>query len=253
MPPKRGAKPSRRPKLTTKEELLTYLSENKDTELPFNETVWEKAVLATKDKERKFKELHTKDFDGNTKMKKIPNGSVNPVGKYFQMMALPQYANNPVYVDDDDDEPNTRVGNTEDLADCFDGYKPKEKQFIAERLAEYYENYEINTGSDKFIVNQIVVFEVELNRLNLKLASGKDVYLNIEKVTKQYLNLCESLKTLKKQRGAMEDEGKNKFTLFVDELEREGEFKYSFDDVSDDIDMLLDIFEKSMMRTFNEG
>jgi hypothetical protein len=251
MPPRRGAKPSRRPKLTTKEELLKYLEENKDTELPFNETVWGKAVQATKDKERQYKELQTKEFDGTTKIKKIPNGTINPVGKYFQMMALPQYAKNPVYPESDETESEREIN--DELTSDFEGYRIKERQFLAERLAEYYENYEINTGSDKFIVNQIVVFELELKRLNMKLASGKDVYNNIEKVTKQYLNLCESLKTLKKQRGAMEDEGKNKFTLFVDELEKEGEFKYSFDDVSDAIDEMLDIFEKSMIRTYNEG
>ena len=234
-----------RPRLASMEELQEYLKSNPETELPFNDIVWEKAVEYTKDKDRQFKELQTTEFDGTTKTKRIPNGVINPVSKYFQMMALPQYAN-PVNTDE---EYTSFDGGMED----FEGYKPNEKKFLAERLADYYNNYEINTGSDKFIVKQIIIFELELNRLNAKLASGKDVYAQIDKVTKQYLSLNESLKTLKKQRGAMDDEGKNKFTLFVDELEREGEFKFTFNNIKDDIDKMLDNFEQSMARTFNEG
>jgi len=254
------ARKKKRPPMTTKEELIAYLEQNKDTELPFNEVVWDLAVKATEDKERQFKVMSQTEFDGSTKTKKIPNGAVNPVSKYFQMIALPQYQKpmqdeiieeeDSVIISTDDDEKSDFVDGL--LGVFFSGYPSQDKKLIKERLSDYYDNYELNEGADKLLVIKAVADELEMANLTKKRIKGVDVEARLEKVQKGYLSLLESLKALKKQRSAMDDEGKNKLTLWVDELEKAGEFIYEFD-THDDIDEMLDNFEKSMQRVYSEG
>jgi hypothetical protein len=246
----------KRPKMTTKEELIVYLEGNPSTELPFNEEVWNMAVEATKDKERKFKKKIEIDYDGTEKVINIPNGSINPVSKYFQIIALPQYKKKPTKKEineededidlsfgdgDDDDEENIQVSNWVNM--FFSGYKGSDKKILKERLSDYYNNYELNEGADKMLAIKAVADELEIMNLTQMRAKGKDVEARLEKVSKGYLSMLDSLKALKKQRGAMDDEGKNKLTLYVDKLEKAGEFKpnkVSYDD--DAIDKMLDKF-----------
>lgn len=251
--------------MTTKEELLSYLENNKDTELPFNEDVWERAVEATADKERKFKEIKTKDYDGNEITKKIPNGTVNPVGKYFQLIALPQYSK-PVDVYDDGDEQyefdeNISFGDEEKdeqvsewLMMFFDGVSSADRKFVIERLSNYYDNYELNEGADKFQAVKAVMDELEMRNLMKARNKGKDVEARIEKCQKSYLALLDSLKAQKKQRGSA-DEGKNKLTQWIDELEKEGKFTIRKDTTygKDDIDTLLENIESGMRAVYYEG
>ncbi|MGE6227621.1 hypothetical protein [Paenibacillus chitinolyticus] len=256
--------------MESKEELVAYLAANQETELPFNEEVWERSVEATNDKDRKFKEIKTTDFEGKEVVKKIPNGSVNPVGKYFQMMALPQYRN-PVdtsELDSDEwyggfeDEDEIDFGDEEKeeqvstwIQMFFDGCSPSDRKFVVERLSNYYDNYELNEGADKFQAAKAVLDELEMRNLIKLRIKGKDVETRIEKCQKSYLALLDSLKAQKKQRGAGDDEGKNKFTLFVDTLEKEGRLVEKKDTsyTPDDIDRLLGEFEHSMRTVYHEG
>lgn len=276
----------RRPKLKTKEELIKYLEEHKDTELPFNEEVWNIAVEKTKDKERKYKEIVVKDFDGNEKKKSIPNGAVNPVSKYFMLMALPQYRkktekedtednedidfkqfkNNTRSFDDDIEEDdieedddtdneneNKEVTITGWINMFFDKYSATDKKFLKERLINYFDNYELNNGADIMIVVKAVADELEIMKLTNKRIKGEDVEKRLETVQKGYLSLLESFKALKKQRSALDEEGKNKFTLWVDRLEKEGfnpeKTKYS----KDDVDFIIDTFRETITQSFLKG
>ena len=64
-----------------------------------------------------------------------------------------------------------------------------------------------------------------------------------EKLTRQLNMMLESLKWTKKQRNAREDMAQNKFTIFMDSLAKEGEFKpnpKSYD--QDEIDFLMETY-----------
>lgn len=256
----------KRPKLSSKEELFEYLAQNSDTELPFNEEVWVKAVEFTENKEQKFKEIETTDYDGTVKIKKIPNGAISPVGKYFQLMALPQYQKQTIednfdYNDEaesdyelsfEDEEKEETVASW--LSTFFFGYKAEDKKFLKDRLADYYDNYELNEGADKLIAVSAVADELEIMRLTKERQKGKDIEARLEKVRKGYMASLDSLKALKKQRGIGE-EGKNKLTQWIDELEAEGKFveKKDLTYTKDDIDFMLEQFEEGMRATYYEG
>jgi hypothetical protein len=272
-----------RPKLNSKEELIAYLEANKDLEYPFNEEAWNIAVEKTKDKETKYKEMITTEFDGKKKVKKIPNGAISPVGKYFQLMSLPQYRKGktldeePIFVEDDYndelpamDDQDDENENEDDVTDeeekekqtqvtswidiFFAGYSPLDKRFIRERLGNYYDNYEINDGADKLLVTKAVADELEIMNLTKQRAKNKDVEKRLETVQKGYLSLLDSLKALKKQRGAMDGEGKNKFTIWLDTLEKSGEFKpKKIEYENDAIDNMIVTLERSIVEVMRNG
>lgn len=262
------ARRKRRPKLETKEELVKYLEENQDTEYPFNEEVWKLAVEKTAEKEREFKVLKEVDFDGTEKVKKIPNGAINPVSKYFQLIALPQYKKQceelqkeqeeelVADVDDmleqlDDSEENTFI--RELVTIYFSNVKGEDLDFVIDRLSDYYSNYEFNEGSDKFLVVSAVSDELTLRELYGKRVKGSDNEVKIEKVKKGYLSTLDGLKLLKKQGSKLED-GKNKFTMFVDELEKAGELKFDTKGYEpDQIDRLIEHTRRSIVRAFSDG
>ena len=52
-PPKNGIRPEKKkkPEMHTKEDVMKYLEENSEEELPFVEEVWEKAVATAKENE----------------------------------------------------------------------------------------------------------------------------------------------------------------------------------------------------------
>lgn len=264
------ARRRKRPKLKTKKELIKYLEENQDTELPFSEKVWEIAVEKTSEKEREFKEITTTDFDGNKKTKKIPNGAINPVSKYFQLIALPNFkkmAKEEHLEKEDDKDKITDVDKMlEELDDTeentfikelvsiyFSTVNGDDLNFVIERLSDYYSNYEFNEGSDKFLVVSAVSDELALRHLYSKRAKGSDNESRIERIQKGYLRTLDGLKLLKKQ-GSKLDEGKNKFTMFVDELEKAGELKFNPNKYEkDQIDELMQSTRRCIMRAFKDG
>lgn len=257
--------------MKTKEELLAYLAENSNLELPFNPTVWEKAVELTEDKERAFTTIVKTEQDGTKKTTKVPNGPLSPVSKYFQLMALPQYQVAYEPEEDEEYEGETFDWDNEEatsekidfvseeekqavsglIKTFFAGYSPADKQWVTERLADYYSNYSLNEGADKMLVVKAVADELEIMKLTQKRARGKYDAKEMDTIQKGYLGILDSLKALKKQRSKLDEQGSNKFTLFMDELEREGEFKPSAVNYRDDIDDMLEAFEESMRRTLH--
>ena len=264
------AKRGTRPKLETKEELMAYVKENKDTELPFNETVWNIAVEKMIDKERQFKSIETTDFEGNIKSLKVPNGAINPVSKYFQLMALPNFQKMGIGIlnqdNDTDDEDVSSLLDELEVSDeeestfikeliliYFSDLKGKDLQFVVDRLSDYYTNYEFNEGSDKFLVVSAVSDELALRELMIGRNKGKDVEAKIEKVKKGYLNTLEGLKVLKKQSSKF-DESKNKLTMFVSELEKAGELKLTAKEIPEDkVKSLVDAFRRTVIDVFREA
>ena len=257
----------RRPKMETKEELMKYLEGHTNTELPFNEEVWDRAVELTKNKVAKAKTITTTDFDGKETKKVVPNGSISPVGTYFRIIALPQYKKQAEYeeddeeetfdydVDDDDFEDDEKSDVVNNWIDAFFGnYGTQDKKFLKERLGDYYDTYDINDGADKLIVVKAVSDELEMMNLTRKRNANKDNEKRIETVQKSYLSLLESLRALKKQRGSMEDEGTNKFSGWVDTLSRDGGFKHEKKEYPKDmIDDMLDIFIRNIMEVARDG
>lgn len=258
----------RRPKMETREELVKYLATHAKTELPFNEEVWDRAVELTENKERKNKTIVTTDYDGNEKIKVIPNGTISPVGTYFRIISLPQYKKQAEYdeddeidtfqfdeddIEEDDDDEKTDVVNN--WIDAFFGnYGVQDKKFLKERLGDYYDTYDINDGADKLIVVKAVSDELEMMNLTRKRNANKDNEKRIETVQKSYLSLLESLRALKKQRGSMEDEGTNKFSAWIDTLSKEGGFKHTKKEYPKDlIDDMLDIFIRNIMEVARDG
>lgn len=259
--------------MKTKEELITYLESNSNIELPFSEKVWQIAVEKTFAKEREFKEITTTDFDGNVKTKKIPNGAINPVSKYFQLIALPNFkkmceqeqlekeleAENETTVNieqmleelEEDTEENSFI--RELISIYFANIKGDNFDFVVDRLSDYYSNYEFNEGSDKFLVVSAVSDELTLRELYGQRVKGKDNEATIEKVKKGYLSTLDGLKLLKKQ-GSKLNEGKNKFTMFLDELEKAGELKIKNVSIKQDqIDILVEHTRRSIINAFGEG
>lgn len=264
-----------RPKdLATKEDLIKYLEENTNTELPFNEVVWDSAVEHTVDKERQFKEIQTTGYDGVVKTKKIPNGAVNPVSRYFQLMALPQNAKAGKAIvreqkkqkkieDSKEREFEELIENVGDSDEgsfirelveiYFSILEGDELLFVVNRLSDYYTNYEFNEGSDKFLVVSVVSDELTLRDLMASRIRGRDNETKIEKVQKGYLSKLESLKVLKKQ-GSKLDESKNKLTMFVSELEKAGELKLEAKPIPlDEVKGLIDSFRRTVIDVFREA
>lgn len=91
-------------------------------------------------------------------------------------------------------------------------------------------------------------------KLTKERQKGKDIEARLEKVRKGYMSSLDSLKALKKQRG-IGDEGKNKLTQWIDELETEGQFiaKKDTSYTKDDIDFMLEQYEAGMRATYYEG
>lgn len=262
--------------MTTKEELILYLETNQHKELPFCEEIWEKAVESIEGKERQFKTIKTEDYNGNVKMLKVPNGAINPVSKYFQLIALPNYKrialNNAEEMKNNQNEDFEELDESEneydyddvidvgassfvnELTDIyFSTISGNDLQFVKNRISDYYANYEFNEGSDKFLVVSAVSDELTLRELYAKRTKGLDNENKIDKVKKGYLNTLESLKVLKRQ-GSKLDEGKNKFTMMLDELEKAGDLYLEPEIISEDaIKDLVSSFRVSVVRAFRDG
>lgn len=249
-----------RPVLNTLEELKEYLAHNLD-EPPFNESVWDKAVEVTKDKERAFKSKSVTEFDGKTKTKVTPNGPITPVGKYFQLMALPQYAK---AAPSPEEEPTTgKLGADIDIRELdpellneFSQFKLSDRKWLARRMEVYYDNYDINDGADYTLAVQAVKLELAMRKQDTKLAEDKntDAVVNaLKNLHDQFLKVCDGLKALKKQRGAMEDKSEAQFSAFMDELEDSGDFKPVMETEADAIDKMLKELTISMGRVLTEG
>jgi len=268
-----------RPKMETKKELMSYLRRNKDIELPFVQEVWDLAVEQTAGKVAGTKAVETTDINGDIKIIKIPDIIDNPVSKYFQLMALKRNkekgealrdknkdkTSNQVEIKNDENL-ETKIDEDDDILDVeknsfitgliniyFSKVNDEDLDFVVSRLSEYYTNYEFNEGSDKFLVVSVVSDELSLRELYSKRVKGSDNEKRIKDVQDGYLKKLDSLKVLKKQGSAI-DEGKNKFTVFVDELEKAGELKFKTPEIDNDIiGELVKAINNSVIRAFSDG
>lgn len=88
------------------------------------------------------------------------------------------------------------------------GYTETEKEFINQRINEYVEKITLTNPNDYFLVRQVVLYELSIEKINMLMVTdpldvnGYQKKLNI--IMDTYLRLCDSLNALKKQR----DKGK---------------------------------------------
>lgn len=265
-PPKNGIRPEKKkkPEMHTKEDVMKYLEENSEEELPFVEEVWEKAVATAKENENKeqpYKIITLVDSDGNQVQKKQRNGTIirDPVKLYFKLMHLTQNKKKGIAIKEgrvETDENKVAIAEAkfgdeqehneymDEISSWIALFNKDEREYLKRRYVNYYDTYELNEGADKLSLKRLLSIEIELYRIDKKRACGKPINLaEEEKLTKQLNMILESLKWTKKQRSASEDLAQNKFTIFMDSLVRQGEFKgnpKTYD--KDEIDFLLETY-----------
>ena len=236
-----------RPKdISTKEELIKYLEANKNIEPPFIEELWEECVKKA-DADRKIIE------SGGTK-KGIK--SANPVSHYFRLCGLKKYnrmareivetmhteeilsgAKPPSPYEEDNEFAN-------DILVWIGMFPPTEREYLRERYENYYDQYEINDGADRNLLRRILSTEIALYRIDVRRAMGQPVnLLDEKKLNDQLTSLYESMKWTKKQRNLREDMAQNKFTVWLDNMTKEGGFTIPEKHYpKDEIDFLLETY-----------
>lgn len=257
---KKSTTPIQRPEINGKEELIAYLKANPETEYPFVEDVWESAVIKAQENEGKPQPMKAKvtyDEDGNEIIKKSRSGVLitDPVKMYFKLMGLKQNRDKGIALQEEivveseskqeilnvhfDDNEDTTY--SDEITSWIALFQPNERQFLKQRYASYYDTYEINDGADKSSLKGILSLEIELYRIDLRRASNRSVNINDEKKLREMLeNTFQSLKWTKKQRNARDDMAQNKFSIWMDNLVKEGGFKpnpKTYDD--DEIDFII--------------
>lgn len=254
----------------TKEDLIRYLDNVEG--MPFLEDLWDLCVEkaeADKNKQQPMLEKTYTDANGNKTTKTVAAGTIipNPVGHYFRMMGLPQYKKKAVEMLNEKeakeamDESQSEIMEVAFDDDSGEQYNEiiawinmfpnaKERQYLRQRYASYYDNYDINEGADRVSLSRILSLEVELYRINAKRATGGRVdIVQEEKLTKMLRDTLESMKWTKKQRSAAEDMAQNKFTVFMEKMAKEGRFMpEEVEAPKDDIDALLEIIPKSVAK-----
>ena len=254
----------------TKEDLIRYLDNVEG--MPFLEELWDLCVEkaeADKNKQQPMLEKTYIDANGNKTTKTVAAGTIipNPVGHYFRMMGLPQYKKKAVEILNEKeakeamDESQSEIMEVAFDDDSGEQYNEiiawinmfpnaKERQYLRQRYASYYDNYDINEGADRVSLSRILSLEIELYRINAKRATGGRVdIVQEEKLTKMLRDTLESMKWTKKQRSAAEDMAQNKFTVFMEKMAKEGRFMpEEVEAPKDDIDALLEIIPKSVAK-----
>lgn len=246
----------RRPRMATKEELEQYLSAHPESEYPLVEEVWEKAIQTSKDNEQKIIEAESNGEEPNKRV-----AITNPVSIYFKLMGLAQNRKKGIalqeetfpvsedkqqildtYFNEDSEEDSSISEFTDEIISWINLFKPVEREYLKQRYASYYNNYEINDGADKASLKRVLSLEIELYRIDLKRANGQKVDPNDEKKYTELLNgTFESLKWTKKQRNARDEARQNKFTLWMDNMDKDGDFIPDDIDVpKDEVDYLLE-------------
>lgn len=262
-----------RDSIQTKEELIKYLNDVEG--YPFLEDLWEEAVQKAKDCEGKQKPITVKTYTdkyGNVKERRYGGGtfSTNPISHYFRMMGLQQNKKKMKKILDEqeslemvndskseimqtyfDDASGEQQNEIIDWINMFPN--ARERQYLRQRYASYYDNYEINDGADRVSLSRILSLEVELYRLNMQRATGKLVdIVREEKLTKMLRETLESMKWTKKQRSAMDDAAQNKFSIWMDKMAKNGKFTPEHHEIpKDEIDMLIDIIPKAVAKMFD--
>lgn len=263
-----------RPQLANKEELVMYIKNSPD-ELPFVEEVWQKAVAKAKENESlpvPTETVTTVDEYGNETTKKVRKGvrTTDPVGVYWSYMNLPQYRKK---AEDISYEEEHALAVEEEFGEFYDGddieevveepleYNeiiawinmfalPDERNYLKQRYAHYYDNYEINDGADRTMLNGILSLEIELYRVNYRRAKGQAVDIGREeKLRKMLRESLEAQKWTKKQRSAMDDMAQNAFTIWMERQAKNGKFTpVEVDCPKDDVDYLMEVIPEAVRK-----
>lgn len=268
-----------RKKVTNLEELKEYLYQHPDLELPFLQEAWDDAVEKSK-QAKKFNEEnlyhYTTDENGNqvktqtNKRKKIEN----PISLYFKLMSLNKYAKAgeellpkefkdgdtirnkgelKIIVSDEDSERATVDSEQDEILDWIDMFQDTdERVFLKKRYHSYYDTYDINEGADKAALKRLLSLEIQSYRIDMDRAERIETNINDEKKINEMLQATlESLKWTKKQRSVREDMAKNRFTVWMDNMVKEGKFTPHHKDYpKDDIDYLIDTVIKGVRGMF---
>lgn len=238
-----------RPKdIYTKEELTAYLEANKNIELPFVEALWQDC-LKKADSDRKLIEAgkEKKGFK-----------SANPVAHYFRLCGLRKWKNMARNLEEEQYNEEINSGErpapieiseeaaeyANDILVWINMFPPTEREYLRERYSNYYDQYEINDGADKILLKRILSTEIALYRIDIRRAMGQTVnLLDEKKLNEQLTSLYESMKWTKKQRNIREDLAQNKFTVWLDNMTKEGGFVIPEKHYpKDEIDFLLDTY-----------
>lgn len=272
---KKTYRPDRPRDLTTKEELILYLESNPEQEPPFYPALWDECVAAA-EKVAREGNLSTGDgTDGEAMPTHVGNKSTNPVAHYFQRNHLPYnvkranaYRASITHKDvrnmiddakktaedigliepkDDEEQQYTEEFSDlpmDDISAWIMMFRPNERKYLNNRRASYYDQYEINEGADKSTLKRILSNEIELYRIDICRAKGQKVSITDEKKLQENLmSLYENMKWTKKQRSAKDEYAQNKFTVWLDELAKDGGFHPKEREYKkDDIDFLLETY-----------
>lgn len=272
--PKQPPRHNERPKGDlTKEQVKEYVDTHPHTEPPFMEILWEDALNAAERNKEACKESGKNPRSASSyyfqmcsmsKYKKIASEMVderineNMNERYKQIESA-------YFSEEDDDrddaihdfvkmQADSEYGQDERFSDVSDEvvawiklFNPLERSYLQRRYIQLYDTYEINEGADKVLLKRILSTEIELHRIDLKRANGQRInLLDEQKLQNQLTDLYESMKWTKKQRNAREDMAQNKFTIWLENMSKEGEFKpvkkhYE----SDEVDFLLETYISS--------
>lgn len=267
-----------RPKnLTTKEELIEYLNNNQDVELPFVEECWEAALAKIEEKKdeqiTETIKIH-KSADGEEKISRNKaNIFQNPVSVYFQLMGLKKYKSigeelrkqdiiendykaklEDIYFDFDDKDSNF-VEEDESTSNVIVDWintlhESYERKFVTSRYLDYMNSYEINEGVGKTSLKGLLSIELELDRIDRKRAKGQEIKVKDEKdLRTMQKDIFDSMKWQPKQRNAREEMAANKFTVLMDKMVKEGKFIPTMPDYDKDkVDELMDIIMDSRAK-----
>lgn len=236
-----------RPKnISTKEELIKYLEANKNIEPPFIEELWELSVEKA--------EADKKIIEAGGKKKGIK--SANPVSHYFRLCGLKVWKQKArelqesIYTQElrDGSRPPSPYQEENEFANDIlvwvNMFPPTEREYLRERYENYYDQYEINDGADKNLLRRILSTEIALYRIDVRRAVGQPVnLLDEKKLNDQLTSLYESMKWTKRQRNMREDMAQNKFTVWLDNMAKEGGFTIPEKHYpKDEIDFLLETY-----------
>mgnify|MGYP004454664787 CR=1 FL=1 len=245
-----------RPKnLREREELIEYLERNCDIELPFLEELWNVCVeKAINDAEQT--QYYT-NVETGEQVKRKGFWSDNPVSWYFKMANMNGWKQKAVAKREGiveqlseskkviaDVYTDGNIQDTNEIIDWINLFESHERAYLMKRYTYYFDVYEINEGADRVLLKRILSYEIALHRIDLKRASRQQVNIQEELKLSDALNSClESMKWTKKQRNAREDMAQNKFTVWLDSMAKEGEFKptpHTYP--KDEVDFLLETY-----------
>ena len=251
-----------RKKVTNKEELIKYLNAHPDSELPFVEVCWEDAVRKSKENEGKqdretFKVVIDEDGIQHKKRTGVTKFVTDPCRKYFQLISLKSYSNIGLAQKKEEQdkydseremfkiytnkEEEMKIDGDE-ILNWLELFSPDMKEYLKRRYYKYYDTYDINDGADRVALKRLLSLEAEAYGIDVDRAQGKKININDEKkVNEMIQSTLESLKWTKKQRSAREDMAKNRFTVWMDGMAEQGEFKPNKKEYpKDEVDYILE-------------